>query len=205
MDEWVSITEAADRLTAAGDAVERSTLSRYLAQHSDALEVRIEGKSKLVEFGALRQHRAENVRLRQAPRAMSGPAGGQGSTGQRRFAGTQSDGAARKVTAEAEMRELDLAERRGELTPTAEVDKAGRDAVALMQSAFERAIESEAATASVKYGLEERIWRIALKSFARRGLDVFNQEIRARLDQEERLALDERTMSGEIVTTGALQ
>lgn len=204
MDEWVSITEAADRLTAAGDAVERSTLSRYLAQHAEALEVRVEGKSKLVEFGALRQHRAENVRLRQAPRPTTGPAGGQGPAGPRRFAGTQSDGAARKVTAEAEMRELDLAERRGALTPTAEVDKAGRDAVALMQSAFERAIDSEAATASVKYGLEERIWRIALKAFARRGLDVFNQEIRARLDQEERLAL-EPASAGEAATSGVLQ
>ncbi|TIS69826.1 MAG: hypothetical protein E5W94_34895, partial [Mesorhizobium sp.] len=65
-------------------------------------------------------------------------------------------------------------------------DKAGRDAIALMQSAFERAIDSEAASLSVKYGWDERVARIALKAFVRVGLDDFNREIRERLDQRER-------------------
>ncbi|TIL54591.1 MAG: hypothetical protein E5Y83_02775 [Mesorhizobium sp.] len=186
--EWISITDAAARLSAAGDRIDRSTLSRYLKQHSEALPTREEGKSHLVEYGALVAHRGENIRLRNIS-PVAGLAPGFGSPKGRpvtRFAGSQSDGQARKAQADAEMREMDLAQRRGELTPTAEVDKAGRDAIALMQSAFDRAIESEAASLSVKYGWDERVARIALKSFVRAGLDDFNREIRERLDQRER-------------------
>ncbi|RWB96576.1 MAG: hypothetical protein EOQ56_25505 [Mesorhizobium sp.] len=186
--EWISITDAAARLSAAGDRIDRSTLSRYLKQHSEALPTREEGKSHLVEYGALVAHRGENIRLRNIP-PVAGLAPGLSSPKGRpvsRFAGSQSDGQARKAQADAEMREMDLAQRRGELTPTAEVDKAGRDAIALMQSAFERAIESEAASLSVKYGWDERVARIALKAFVRVGLDDFNREIRERLDQRER-------------------
>ncbi|TIQ01426.1 MAG: hypothetical protein E5X61_02605 [Mesorhizobium sp.] len=186
--EWISITDAAARLSAAGDRIDRSTLSRYLKQHSEALPTREEGKSHLVEYGALVAHRGENIRLRNIP-PVAGLAAGPGSPKGRpvsRFAGSQSDGQARKAQADAEMREMDLAQRRGELTPTAEVDKAGRDAIALMQSAFERAIDSEAASLSVKYGWDERVARIALKAFVRVGLDDFNREIRERLDQRER-------------------
>ncbi|WP_292654071.1 hypothetical protein [Mesorhizobium sp.] len=186
--EWISITDAAARLSAAGDRIDRSTLSRYLKQHSEALPTREEGKSHLVEYGALVAHRGENIRLRNIP-PVAGLAPGLGTKAKSppsRFAGSQSDGFARKAQADAEMREMDLAKRRGELTPTAEVDKAGRDAIALMQSAFERAIESEAASLSVKYGWDERVARIALKAFVRVGLDDFNREIRERLDQRER-------------------
>ncbi|WP_412033116.1 hypothetical protein ACLIR7_05865 [Nitratireductor aquimarinus] len=179
--DWISITEAATRLTAAGDAVDRSTLSRYLKQHAEALPLRRSGKSNLVDYDALVAHRGENIRIRTVPveptageRVAKRPA--------TRFAGSQSDGAARKAQADAELREMDVAERRKELTPTSEVDQAGRDAVALMQSAFERAIETEAATVSLKYGWDERTVRIALKGFARTGLDVFHREILGRLD-----------------------
>jgi hypothetical protein len=154
---WISITEAAARLTEAGDPVDRSTLSRYLKQHADALPLRPDGKSHLVDYGALVAHRGENIRLRRP--AAARPAARPGDV-QRRFAGTQADGVARKVLADAEMREMDLAKRRGELTPTAEVDQGGRDAVALMQAAFDRAVETEAATASVRYGWDERVARI---------------------------------------------
>ncbi|MER8591458.1 hypothetical protein NKH33_07625 [Mesorhizobium sp. M1182] len=183
--EWISITDAAARLSAAGDRIDRSTLSRYLKQHAQALPTREEGKSHLVEFGALIAHRGENIRLRALPVAAPG-AGKLSAKPPSRFAGSQSDGFARKAQADAEMREMDLAKRRGELTPTAEVDKAGRDAIALMQSAFDRAIESEAASLSVKYGWDERVARIALKGFVRVGLDDFNREIRERLDQHAR-------------------
>ncbi|MER8427813.1 hypothetical protein [Mesorhizobium sp. M1403] len=183
--EWISITDAAARLSAAGDRIDRSTLSRYLKQHAQALPTREEGKSHLVEYGALVAHRGENIRLRALPVAAPG-VGKQPAKPPSRFAGSQSDGFARKAQADAEMREMDLAKRRGELTPTAEVDKAGRDAIALMQSAFDRAIESEAASLSVKYGWDERVARIALKGFVRVGLDDFNREIRERLDQHER-------------------
>lgn len=180
--EWLSITDAAARLSEAGDPVDRSTLSRYLTQHAEALPTRREGKSNLIELGALVVHRRENIRLRR-PSPPSRPAGRDvGRPGR----GTQSDGLARKVNAEADIKEMDLAQRRGSLTPTAEVDQAGRNAIALMQAAFERAVETEAATLSVRYGWDERITRIALKGFAKRGLEVFNREIRERLDNKAR-------------------
>ena len=99
-----------------------------------------------------------------------------------RFAGSQADGAARKAQADAEMREMDLAERRGQLTPVDEVNKSARDAVALMLSAFDRAVDGEAASASVRYGWDERIVRLVLKSFARKGTDVFHREVLRQLD-----------------------
>lgn len=183
--EWLSITEAAARLTAHGDAIDRSSLSRYLKQHAEALPLKPAGKSNLVEFGALAAHRAENIRIRVAP--MQAPrADAKGGATARRFAGSQSDGAARKAQADAEMRELDLAQRRRLLTPTEEVDRAGRDAVALMQSAFDRAVETEALALSLKYGWDERTVRIALKSFSKAGLEVFHREVLESLDAMRR-------------------
>lgn len=195
--EWLSITEAAARLTESGDPVDRSTLSRYLTQHAEALPTRRDGRSNLVEFGVLVAHRRENIRLRSPAPILRAP--GRDNRNSARFSGTQSDGLARKVNAEADIKEMDLAERRGSLTPTAEVDQAGRDAVALMRAAFERAVEAEAATLSVRYGWDERVARIALKGFAKRGIEVFNREIRERLDSKARtaFAVDDATHAGE--------
>lgn len=182
-EEWMSITEAAAKLSAAGDQVDRSTLSRYLKQHAEALTLKPDGKSNLVDYTVLVAHRRENVRIRTAT---AGSAVTQRPLPSSRFAGSQSDGTARKAQADAEMREMDLAERRKELTPVAEVDQAGRDAVAMMMSAFERAIETEAASLSLKYGWEERVVRIALKAFSKAGLNVFNQNVLKKLDAMRR-------------------
>ncbi len=181
-DDWISISEAAGRLTAMGDPVERSTLSRYLKQHSEAIELRDDGKARLVEFNTLVAHRNENIRIRVAPPTTRTVAAQGNFNPAPRFSGSQSDGAARKAQADAELREMDLAERRKTLTKVSEVDRAGRDAVALMQSAFERALETEAANASVKYGFDERATRLVLKAFVRKGLEVFNQTILGRID-----------------------
>jgi hypothetical protein len=193
-EDWISITEAAARLTAAGDPVDRSTLSRYLKQHAEALPLRPAGKSNLVEFAALLAHRGENIRLRSLPTDIRpAPGRSHADPGAPRFPGSQSNGAARKANADAELREMDLAERRGQLTVVSEVDQAGRDTIALMQSAFERAIETEAATLAMKYGWDERTVRLALKTFSRRGLEVFNRELLERLD-----ALRRRRMAPEL-------
>ncbi|MBO9125471.1 MULTISPECIES: hypothetical protein [unclassified Rhizobium] len=188
-EEWISITEAAARLSAGGDRVDRSTLSRYLKQHAEALPLKPDGKSNLVDFVALAEHRGENVRIRSLPLPLPQSetrSAGSSASPSGRFSGTQSDGAARKAQADAELREMDLAERRKELTPFAEVDQAGRDAVAMMQSAFERAIETEASTLSLKYGWEERIVRLALKNFSKAGLAVFNRQVLEKLDAMRR-------------------
>lgn len=192
MDEdWISITEAAARLTQSGDKVDRSTLSRYLKQHAEALPLQEDGKSNRVNYPALVEHRAENIRIRAAPTnlfnaaSLSPPASF--NSGQRRDR-TQADGNARKALADAELKEMDLARRRGELTVVDEVDQAGRDAVALMLSAFERAIEPEAATLSLKYGWDERTVRLALKGFAKLGLATFNEQITKQLEALKRQA-----------------
>lgn len=182
-ENWISITEAASRLTEAGDRVDRSTLSRYLKQHGEALPLKPVGKSNLVEFNALVAHRGENIKIRQASPAPSAPKNPAGTSS---FPRSQADGAARKAQADAELREMDLAERRKELTPVAEVDQAGRDAVAMMFNAFERAIETEAQTLSLKYGWEERVVRIALKNFTRSGLSAFNRLVLEKLDAMRR-------------------
>jgi len=186
-EEWISITDAAARLTEAGDRIDRSSLSRYLKQHSEALPLKPDGRSSLVEYGALVAHRGENIRIRPLPISpASTPPRPTTSAGGTLPTRTQSDGAARKAQADAELREMDLAERRKELTPYAEVDQAGRDAVAMMQSAFERAIETEASTLSLKYGWEERVVRLALKNFSKTGLAVFNRQILEKLDAMRR-------------------
>lgn len=187
-EEWISITDAASRLTEAGDRIDRSSLSRYLQQHSEALPLRPNGRSNLVEYGALVAHRGENIRIRPLslptqPAGSSRQAGNAGGTLPTR---TQSDGAARKAQADAELREMDLAERRKELTPVQEVDQAGRDAVSMMMSAFERAIETEAQSLSLKYGWEERVVRLALKTFSKSGLSVFNRLVLEKLDNMRR-------------------
>ena len=186
-EDWISITEAAGRLTAAGDRIDRSSLSRYLKQHADALPLKPDGKSNLVNFVALVAHRGENVRIRTS----ASPATTRKSETQ--FPGTQLDGTSRKASADAirahadaEMRSMDLAARRRELTPVAEVDQAGRDAVAKMQNAFERAIEGEAQALSLKYGWDERVVRIALKGFAKAGLTEFNRIVLEKLDAMRR-------------------
>jgi hypothetical protein len=181
-EEWISTTEAAARLTAAGDKIDRSSLSRYLKQHSEAVPTKRDGRQNLVDYPTLKAHRSENIRVLSPVAEAVAPA----SAGAPSFKGTQSDGAARKAQADAELREMDLAERRGELTLTAEVDRAGREAVVLMKTAFDRAIETEAASCAVKYGWDERTLRIVFKAFARTGTEAFHQEIMQRLDMIRR-------------------
>jgi hypothetical protein len=185
-EEWISITEAAARLSAAGDRVDRSTLSRYLKQHSEALLLRPDGRSSLVDFVALSEHRGENIRIRTVTAPSVSASGKNTTPPPGRFAGSQSDGAARKAQADAELREMDLAERRKELTPYAEVDQAGRNAVAMMLNAFERAVESESQSLSLKYGWEERLVRLSLKHFTKAGLEVFNRQLLEKLDAMRR-------------------
>ena len=196
-EDWISITEAAERLSKAGDVVTRSTLSRYLSKHTDALSTRKSGRETQVDYVQLRAHRSENIRIENVSAPVtSSPAPSVTASLPTKSTGTQNHGAAPKAMADAELRELDLAQRRKQVTPTGEVDRAGRDAIALMNSAFERAVESEAASLSVKYGWDERTTRLALKKFARSGLDIFHREILQRLDDFKRTA-DAPEMAGE--------
>ncbi len=184
MEEWISITDAAKRLTAAGDAVDRSTLSRYISQHAEALPTKRDGKSNLIEFNALAQHRGENIRLQQSRRPHEVAPPPAPDAGPR--PPTQISAAARDKEAAAALRELELARELRQITSVREVADAAQTAIVRMRSAFERAVEGEAATLALKYGWDERMVRIALKTFAQSGLDVFHREMLSRLDAIQR-------------------
>lgn len=167
-EEWISVSEAARRLTTSGDRVTQSSLARYLAHYSDALETKRDGKLRLVEYNALVLHRSENIRIEAARDA-----------GRKRVDLVPSR---RKVMAEAELKEMDLAQRRGQLVIAGEVDEAARNALAVMKAGFDRAIEPEAASLSVRYGWDERALRLGLKAFIATGLDHFHREMLKLLD-----------------------
>lgn len=182
--DWISITDAAKLLCAAGDMVDRSTLSRYVSQHAEALPTRREGKSNLIEFAVLAQHRGENVRLQAQPRRAQVEPTAERPADPNKL--TQANATARDREAVAQLRELDLAERLAKVTSVAEVADAGQSALVMMRNAFERAVESEAAALSLKYGWDERVVRVSLKSFANVGIDVFHRELLTRLDSRRR-------------------
>lgn len=170
-EEWISITDAARRLSAAGDVVDRSSLSRYISQHSDALVTRREGKSNLIEFTGLEAHRRENIRLKRVE--PSSPVVAAPSAAQ----ANQNTAVLREKEATAALKELDLAQKLGLVTPVSEVIGAAHSAIAKMRSAFERQIEPEAQSLALKYGWDERQTRLALKTFAAAGLDEFHREL----------------------------
>jgi hypothetical protein len=167
MAERVTLKAAVDLLAARGDTVSKSALSRYLKQHAEALPVEREGRDLFLDFEALARHRSENIRLAEsAPRAAARPTYSPRST-------TQADGAARKVTAEAELKELQLASQKGLLTPTAEVQEAARDAVTQMRAAFDLAVNITAEQIAARLGGETRLVRPLLKHMIRAGLEEF--------------------------------
>lgn len=181
---WISITDAAKRLTAAGDVVDRSTLSRYVSQHAEALPTKREGKSNLIEFGTLAQHRAENIRLQQSRRTVEVAPAAAPDAGPR--LPTQISAAARDKEAAAALRELELARELRQITSVREVADAAQTAIVRMRGAFERAVEGEAGSLALKHGWDERKVRLALKNFAQAGLEVFHREMLGRLDALQR-------------------
>ena len=187
--DWRSITAAADTLTAEGDPLDRSTLSRYVKKHEAGLAVHRDGSRTLVEMARLRQHRQENVRLAFRPTvAMPAAAASTPSVVSATAAaperGAASSAQARKTAAEASMKEMELAQRTGRLVPVSEISGAMEDAVSMMRNAFDRAIETEASSLSLRYGWDERMARAALKGFSRAGLDTFHREVLKRTEGE---------------------
>ncbi|MCR6672189.1 hypothetical protein [Devosia ginsengisoli] len=177
MEEWISITEAARRLTAGGDVVDRSTLSRYVSQHAEALPTKREGKSNLVEFATLLQHRSENIRLTRRPVEPELPVVGDGPRPP-----TQISAAARDKEASAALRELELARELRQITSVREVADAAQTAIVMMRNAFERSVDTEAASLALRHGWDERKARLALKDFVQTGVEVFHREMLDRLD-----------------------
>ena len=57
---WVTVAAAAAELTRAGDTIDASNVSRYLARNHDIPQEK-EGKFRFVDLAALRAHRSTSV------------------------------------------------------------------------------------------------------------------------------------------------
>lgn len=180
MHGLVNLTRAAELLTEAGDVVTRSTLSRYVNQHEDALTP-TRGHQTLVDFEALQRHRSENIFLAPSKRSAEEIA-----------AASRSEEAAGNLRAQRRLRELDLAERERLLTPRREVKEAAVVAVSALRNAFSLSLAETAEMIAATTGCEARLIRPHLRSFERKGLEAF---IRTLIDHglttEEEVAASE--------------
>jgi hypothetical protein len=158
--DLVNISDAAERLAALGDKVERSTLSRYVANHAAALAPVRRGRETLVDFARLREHRGQNIRLLEVP--VVTPA-----------ARTKSDSQARKVDAEARLRELELARETDKVLLADEVTDGAHGAVAAMRAAFDLAINDTAELIGQRLAVEPRLVRPYLRQLAIKAQTAF--------------------------------
>ena len=155
----VILKRARELLAERGDLVEQSTLSRYVTKYADALDPQPNGRETMVDFEALALHRQQNVRRRAAPTAGAAIRG-------------RADEAALNTRAQRQLRELDIAERIGALTPTREVQGALADALAALRNAFALALNDTAAAIANVSGVEPRVVRPHLAAFEKKGLDA---------------------------------
>jgi hypothetical protein len=80
------------------------------------------------------------------------------------------------------MRELDIAERTGALTPTRDVQAAAAEAMSALRNAFALALNDSAAVIADVCGVEPRIVRPHLKAFEKLGLDAFARALTVAVD-----------------------
>lgn len=168
MHGLVSLTAAADLLAEAGDQVERSSLSRYVTKHADALNPQKQGRETVVEFELLAAHRRENIRLAS-------------TLSPKPFAPTQTraDEAAANLRAQRRLRELDLGQREGDLTLRAEVEDAAHSSIIAMKGAFSLALNDTADSLAALTGTEARLIRPHLRTFVKAGFEQFTKALAA--------------------------
>lgn len=181
--EWVSLTDAARRLTEEGDKADRSTLSRYCDQH--AIEKRRSGRTAFVDLTELRRHRRENYTREVmsgrpvAPAADLSPAPLPARAEPARRAEPQRDPAEvrdldparREKAAKAGMAELELAERLGQIVLISEVDAGMADGVAALRQSANMLLRNAAQELVSEIGApadQLRPVQMAFKRFARR-------------------------------------
>ena len=158
-DSLVSLTEAARRLTEAGDKVDRSTLSRYVRQHAADLRPASRGKETVVEFDRLAAHRRSNSRITDA-----------GAFDEDVEFGIER---ALKTRGERLRIDLDLGERTGVLTVVREVENAAHAAVGAMRNALSNAAGDTSETIAKVLGIEASIVRPHIRAYERLALTAF--------------------------------
>ena len=159
-DGLVSLSRAAELLTAAGDEVDRTSLSRYVQSHADALNPQRQGRSTVVNFVALQRHRAENVRLTTDAKPLAA-------------ARSKVDESKAKIRVDRQIKELDLGQKQKALTLVSEVQSAGTAAVAAMRSAYALAVNDVAEAMALALGSEARLVRPHLRMLETKALDAF--------------------------------
>jgi hypothetical protein len=154
-----NLRRARELLAERGDRVGQSALSRYVAKYSDVLEPQRDGRELTINFEALIQHRSENINRAEPASPSQAPVS---------IKRGRADEAARNIRAQRELRELELAERRGELMRVSKV----ADALASAGEKIVRIVDQlpmdadDLATAVAKGGVPSL--RFALKDIARR-------------------------------------
>lgn len=169
MHGTVNLTRAAELLTDAGDPVTRSTLSRYVKNHADALNPTIESGQTFVDYEALAAHRRENIRLDLSDKSSISL--------ERSEESNRADEVARNVRAQRLSRELDLAERVKLLIPRREVEEAAIAAVTSMRNALALAQTEIAEQIGAAVGCEPRLIRPHLRAFERVALETFVKDL----------------------------
>lgn len=157
MHGQVSITKAAKIMADAGHPINLSVLSTYVKKHADVLKPQGSGRGSetLVDFELLSAHRAANTRTEHF-----------GNFG-------RADEATANARAQRKLRELDLAERQGELIIKTEAETGASEAVAAMKNAFALALNDTADTLAAVTKVEARLIRPHLRTFEKQGLKIF--------------------------------
>jgi hypothetical protein len=161
----VNLRRARDLLAERGDRVGQPALSRYIAKYSDALDPQKDGRETTVDFETLAKHRGENIN-RAATAPSSSPASVSVSKG-------RAHEASLNIKAQRQIRELDIAERIGALTPTREVRAAAAEAMSALRNAFALSLNDSAASLAHAFNIEPRLVRPYLKVFEKTGLEAF--------------------------------
>jgi hypothetical protein len=163
--ERVNLARARELLAERGDRVGQSSLSRYADKYSDVLDPQRDGRELTINFEALAKHRRENInRAATAPSSL--PASVSVSKG-------RAHEAALNIKAQRQIRELDIAERIGALTPTSEVRAAAAEAMSALRNAFALSLNDSAAALANSFNLEARLVRPHFKAFEKAGLEAF--------------------------------
>jgi hypothetical protein len=173
----VNLSRARELLAERGDRIGQPALSRYVAKYADALDPQRDGRETTIDFEVLAAHRSENIN-RAASAPSSSPASVSISKG-------RAHEASLNIRAQRQMRELEIAERIGALTPTREVRAAAADAMSALRNAFALALNDSAAVIADVCGVEPRIVRPHLKAFEKSGLDAFARALM--VDELERV------------------
>jgi hypothetical protein len=161
----VNLRRAREMLAESGDVVDQSTLSRYVTKYADALDPQRDGRETTVGFETLAKHRGENIN-RAATAPSSSPASVAISKG-------RAHEASLNIRAQRQMRELEIAERVGALTPTREVRAAAAEAVAAFRNTLALSINDSATALAQAFNLEPRLVRPHFKAFGEKGLAAF--------------------------------